>query len=78
MVISEVANGGDRDSATLKISELGEELKQLKIRLAASLEKLEPSDRASIGGQTEFLEATAAFPEGPGISFPFWEKHPRA
>ena len=61
MVLSEVANGGDRDSATLKISELGEELKQLKIRLAASLQELKPSDRASISGQTEFLEATAAF-----------------
>ncbi|MDG2400817.1 MAG: hypothetical protein P8M04_09610 [Akkermansiaceae bacterium] len=60
-VLSEVANGGDREAATLKIRELGEELKQLKIRLAASLKKLEPSDRASIAGQTEFLEATAAF-----------------
>jgi hypothetical protein len=40
MAISDVANGGNREAATLKISELGEELKQLKIRLAASLEKL--------------------------------------
>jgi hypothetical protein len=61
MVISEVANGGNREAATLKIGELGEELKQLKIRLAASLEKLEPSDRAGISGQKQFLEATAAF-----------------
>jgi hypothetical protein len=60
-VLSEVANGGDREAATLKIRELGEELKQLKIRLATSLKKLEPSDRASIAGQTDFLEATAAF-----------------
>ena len=61
MVILEVANGGDRKVAILKISELGEELKQLKIQLAVSLEKLEPSERSSIYGQTEFLEATAAF-----------------
>lgn len=61
MAISDVANGGNREAATLKISELGEELKQLKIRLAASLEKLEPSDRAGISGQKNFLEATAAF-----------------
>lgn len=60
-VILEVANGGDREVAILKISELGEELKQLKIQLAVSLEKLEPSERSSISGQTEFLEATAAF-----------------
>lgn len=60
-VVSEVANGGDREEATLKLRKLGEELKKLKIELAASLEKVEVSDRASIAGHTEFLEATAAF-----------------
>lgn len=60
-VIEDVANGGDQDSAAMKLTALGEELKELKIQLDASLKKLEESDRASIAGQTEFLEATAAF-----------------
>jgi hypothetical protein len=60
-VIEDVANGGDQDSSAMKLTALGEELKGLKIQLNASLKKLEESDRASIAGQTRFLEATAAF-----------------
>lgn len=60
-VIEEVAKGGDQEVAAVKLTELGEELKELKIQLNSSLEELEESDRTAIAGQSDFLEATAAF-----------------
>lgn len=59
-VINEVAEGGDQKAAAEKLTALGGELKELKIKLAEVLNERNEDDRANIAGQPGFLEATAA------------------
>ena len=58
--IDKVADGGDQKAAAEKITALGGELKQLKIKLAEVLSERKKEDRVTVAGQSEFSEATSA------------------
>lgn len=58
-VFNEVAEGGDQKEAAAQLTELGEELKALKVKLA-NIDDLKDQGREEILDLQEFSEATAA------------------
>ena len=59
-LVNQVADGGDQETAAKELTALGNELKELKIRLAA-LDHTEEKNRDEVLDLSEFSEATAAY-----------------